>query len=88
MFVQTEHVFDPSSYSDEELFYNIEKDIIPVAIQCVALEGVDGNFNILEKLIRLRRKVDKFFHQVYCFQCCNAPSKFYSTPPPLPRHHL
>lgn len=43
MFVQTEHVFDPSSYSDEELFYNIEKDIIPVAIQCVALEGVDGN---------------------------------------------
>lgn len=47
MFVQTEHVFDPSSYSDDELYFNLEKDIIPVAIQCVALEGADGNFDFM-----------------------------------------
>ncbi|XKL65847.1 hypothetical protein PGB90_009267 [Kerria lacca] len=38
-FVQSDHIFDPSLYSDEDLFYNIEKDTIPVAIQCIALEG-------------------------------------------------
>lgn len=56
MFVQTDHVFDPSSYSDEELYYTIEKDIIPVAIQCVALEGVDGKFNFIEKIFHLSKK--------------------------------
>lgn len=44
MFVQNEHVFDPSLYSDDELLYNIEKDTIPVAIQCIALEGLEGEF--------------------------------------------
>lgn len=40
-FVQTEHVFDPVPYSDDDLFFNIDKDVIPVAIQCIALEGPD-----------------------------------------------
>lgn len=41
-FSQPSHVFDPSSYSDDELQYNTEKDIIPIAIHCVAQEGSDG----------------------------------------------
>lgn len=41
-FIQTDHVFDPVSYSDDDLFFNIDKDVIPVAIQCLALEGPDG----------------------------------------------
>lgn len=41
-FSQPSHVFDPSCYSDDELQYNTEKDIIPIAIHCVAQEGSDA----------------------------------------------
>ncbi|XP_014210930.1 E3 ubiquitin ligase RNF157 [Copidosoma floridanum] len=41
LFSQTSHVFDPSQYSDEELSYNTDKEIIPIAIHCVAEEGSD-----------------------------------------------
>ncbi|KAK7868651.1 hypothetical protein R5R35_006949 [Gryllus longicercus] len=40
-FSQVTHVFDPSRYSDDELAYNPDRDIIPVAIHCVAEEGIE-----------------------------------------------
>lgn len=36
------HVFDPSQYSEDELLYDIDREIIPVAIHCVAEEGPEG----------------------------------------------
>ncbi|XP_049858014.1 probable E3 ubiquitin-protein ligase MGRN1 isoform X1 [Schistocerca gregaria] len=41
LFSQATHVFDPSCYSDEELTYNTDKEIIPIAIHCVAEDGSD-----------------------------------------------
>ncbi|KAL0272083.1 UNVERIFIED_CONTAM: hypothetical protein PYX00_005192 [Menopon gallinae] len=41
-FSQTSHIFDPSNYSEEELSYDLEKEIIPIAIHCIAEEGIDG----------------------------------------------
>ncbi|XP_065201848.1 E3 ubiquitin ligase RNF157 [Planococcus citri] len=40
-FSQSGHCFDPSSHSDQDLFYNCDKDVIPVAIHCIALEGLE-----------------------------------------------
>ncbi|XP_034946247.1 E3 ubiquitin ligase Rnf157 [Chelonus insularis] len=40
-FIQTSHVFDPSLYNEEDLLYNTDKEIIPIAIHCVAEEGSD-----------------------------------------------
>ncbi|CAO1427125.1 unnamed protein product [Diamesa hyperborea] len=39
MFSQPTHTFNPSLFSDEDLLYNAEKDIYPVAIHCV----IEGN---------------------------------------------
>lgn len=44
LFSQPTHLFDPSQFSDEELSYNPDKEIIPIAIHCVAQDGPDGNF--------------------------------------------
>ena len=41
-FCQVSHVFDPSQYLEEELTYNPDRDVIPIAIHCVAEEGGDG----------------------------------------------
>lgn len=41
-FSQTSHIFDPSKFSDDELSYDLEKEVIPIAIHCVAEEGIDG----------------------------------------------
>ncbi|XP_039292455.1 E3 ubiquitin-protein ligase MGRN1 isoform X2 [Nilaparvata lugens] len=41
LFSQPSHVFDPSQYTDEQLSYNPDRDIIPIAIHCVAQEGTD-----------------------------------------------
>ncbi|XP_063620683.1 probable E3 ubiquitin-protein ligase MGRN1 [Cydia splendana] len=38
-FCQLAHVFDPSRHADEELLYNADTEIIPVAIYCVVDEG-------------------------------------------------
>ncbi|XP_033231298.1 E3 ubiquitin ligase Rnf157 [Belonocnema kinseyi] len=40
-FCQTSHVFDPTLYTDEEMLYNTDREIIPIAIHCVAEEGSD-----------------------------------------------
>ncbi|KAK9512171.1 hypothetical protein O3M35_000650 [Rhynocoris fuscipes] len=41
LFSQPSHMFDPSLYSEEELSYNTDKEIIPIAIHCVAQDGPD-----------------------------------------------
>jgi hypothetical protein len=38
IFSQPAHIFDPSKYADEEMQYNSEKDIYPIAIHCVVDE--------------------------------------------------
>ncbi|CAH0718760.1 unnamed protein product, partial [Brenthis ino] len=40
-FCQISHVFDPSKHPEEDLMYNADKEIIPVAIYCVVDEGQD-----------------------------------------------
>lgn len=42
-FCQMAHVFDPSKYSENELLYDVDKEIIPIAIHCVTEEGPEGN---------------------------------------------
>lgn len=42
-FSQVSHVFDPSIFNEEDLTYNTEKEVIPIAIHCVAEEGIEGN---------------------------------------------
>lgn len=56
-FSQNGHSFDPSCYSDEDLFYNSDKDVIPVAIHCVALEGLDGKMPKKQMLERVNLHV-------------------------------
>ncbi|XP_011506152.1 PREDICTED: RING finger protein 157 [Ceratosolen solmsi marchali] len=41
LFSQTSHIFDPTPYSEAELSYNTDREIIPIAIHCVAEEGSD-----------------------------------------------
>lgn len=41
-FCQVSHIFDPSQYLEEELTYTPDRDLIPIAIHCVAEEG-EGN---------------------------------------------
>lgn len=40
-FNQSSHVFDPTLYNEDDLLYNTDREIIPVAIHCVAEEGSD-----------------------------------------------
>ncbi|GAB1868071.1 RING-type E3 ubiquitin transferase [Camponotus japonicus] len=41
LFSQTSHIFDPTLYTEEDLIYNADREIIPIAIHCVAEEGSD-----------------------------------------------
>ena len=41
VFSQPLHIFQPSKYSDEDLQYNLEKDVYPIVIHCVIDESVD-----------------------------------------------
>ncbi|GFV82464.1 e3 ubiquitin ligase Rnf157 [Trichonephila clavipes] len=38
-FSQVSHIFDPSKYSEDQLNYKYENEVIPVLIQCIAEEG-------------------------------------------------
>lgn len=43
VFSQPTHIFNPSAYSDEDdLQYNVEKDVYPIVIHCVIDEGGDS----------------------------------------------
>lgn len=52
-FCQMNHVFDPSKYSEDELLYDLDREIIPIAIHCVAEEGPEG--------------IDVLFYSVFVF---------------------
>lgn len=45
-FIQPLHVFDPSLYSAEDLSYMFNKEIIPIAIHCVAHDTSEGKLII------------------------------------------
>lgn len=51
-FCQISHVFDPSKHPEEDLVYNADREIIPIAIYCVVDEGQDGK-DILCNLVLL-----------------------------------
>nr|XP_023024337.1 probable E3 ubiquitin-protein ligase MGRN1 [Leptinotarsa decemlineata] len=38
-FCQPSHVFNPAKYSEDELLYDVDRELIPIAIHCVAEEG-------------------------------------------------
>ncbi|XP_055343945.1 E3 ubiquitin ligase Rnf157-like [Paramacrobiotus metropolitanus] len=42
LFNQVSHVFDPSRFSEDELLYNEETEVIPVVIQCATEDEEDG----------------------------------------------
>lgn len=43
LFSQSSHIFNPNLFSDDDLCYNSERDVFPVAIHCVVEEGAaDG----------------------------------------------
>lgn len=53
-FCQVSHTFDPSQYLEEELTYNPDRDVIPIAIHCVAEDGGEGNKYILKSYNKLQ----------------------------------
>lgn len=71
-FCQMNHVFDPSRYSEDELLYDIDRELIPIAIHCVAEEGPEGRSSVLSKqfLVINRNKglflVTVFVGPTYC----------------------
>ncbi|XP_046744537.1 probable E3 ubiquitin-protein ligase MGRN1 isoform X1 [Diprion similis] len=40
-FSQSSHIFDPTLYNEEDLLYNPDREVIPIAIHCVAEEGTE-----------------------------------------------
>lgn len=41
-FCQPTHLFNPAKFSEDELQYDVDREIIPIAIYCVAEEGPEG----------------------------------------------
>uniref|UniRef100_A0A6B2E760 RING-type E3 ubiquitin transferase n=1 Tax=Phlebotomus kandelakii TaxID=1109342 RepID=A0A6B2E760_9DIPT len=41
LFSQSSHVFTPSLFPDDDLSYNTERDVVPIAIHCVVEEGLE-----------------------------------------------
>lgn len=41
-FSQPSHIFNPSIYADDDMQYNAEKDVYPIAIHCIIDEGGEG----------------------------------------------
>lgn len=46
IFSQSSHIFNPNLFSDDDLCYNAERDVFPVAIHCVVEDGTEGIFHI------------------------------------------
>lgn len=40
MFSQPTHLFNPTEYPEEDLLYNSEREMLPIAIYCVVEEGI------------------------------------------------
>lgn len=47
LFSQPSHVFNPNLYPDDDLYYNVERDVFPVAIHCVVEDGVAGKCSVI-----------------------------------------
>lgn len=45
-FIQPLHMFDPSLYSTEDLIYVFNKEVIPIAIHCVAHDTSEGKLGL------------------------------------------
>lgn len=43
-FCQPTHVFNPAKFAEDELQYDIDRELIPIAIHCVTEEGPEGLF--------------------------------------------
>lgn len=41
-FSQPTHIFIPSKYEENDLTYDLEREVIPIAIHCVAEDGNEG----------------------------------------------
>ncbi|KAJ8934681.1 hypothetical protein NQ318_015150 [Aromia moschata] len=39
LFCKVSHIFNPSKYTDDDLLYDVDREVIPIAIHCVADEG-------------------------------------------------
>lgn len=38
-FCQPSHLFNPAKYTEDELLYDVDREMIPIAIHCVTEEG-------------------------------------------------
>lgn len=47
IFSQSSHIFNPNLFSDDDLCYNAERDVFPVAIHCVVEDGSEGILYII-----------------------------------------
>lgn len=45
-FCQPTHVCNPASFSEDELQYDMDREMIPIAIHCVTEEGPEGMQNL------------------------------------------
>jgi hypothetical protein len=43
VYTNSEHIFHPADYPEQDLQFDFDKDVYPVVIQCIALEG-DGMY--------------------------------------------
>jgi len=59
VYVNTEHVVKPFKYTEADLQFDFEKDVYPVVIHCVALEG-DGELSLWRKIV-YRAMIFNFF---------------------------
>lgn len=53
LFSQPSHVFHPNLYPDDDLYYNAERDVFPVAIHCVVEDVVAGESKIFFFFLRI-----------------------------------
>jgi hypothetical protein len=61
-FSQPSHTFTPSKYTDDELQYNPEKDIYPIAIHCFIDDGVDGHIHSHSTICVIDHHQDGEYH--------------------------
>ncbi|GFQ96397.1 e3 ubiquitin ligase Rnf157 [Trichonephila clavata] len=65
-FSQVSHIFDPSKYSEDQLNYKYENEVIPVLIQCIAEEGEEPRQSHMSKNLADEDVEDTGFECVIC----------------------
>ena len=66
-FSQISHVFDPSKFSEDELTYDLEKEVIPIAIHCIAEDGNEGKNKNKNNSIKPKCKAKNNFYNKFNF---------------------